>query len=80
MLWVLVAAHILTGCTAQVGLSTLATGYAKPELTAMANPLGIVRLSADYKRFTGFCEHISSIPVYERGYGLNHCGILLEIN
>jgi len=45
-----------------------------PEFYA-PNPIGI--LGGEYKmsRFSTFCEHRSSIPYREYGWGLNECGV-----
>lgn len=45
-----------------------------PEFYA-PNPIGILGLERKYKKFTGFCEHRSSIPYLEDGLGLNECGV-----
>ena len=48
-----------------------------PEVQGMSNPIGIVRVHKKFKNdLIVYCEHISSIPTTEKGYGFNHCGIL----
>lgn len=63
----------------------MANGAAKPESTGTANPFGVLRLETYNKqcmppRFRGVAEHRSSIPVWERGYGLNYLGIEVRYN
>ena len=61
------------------GLGFHAENYDKPEVQGMDNPIGIVRISNKWDNgLEAYCEHISSIPVWEYGLGFNHCGILLE--
>jgi len=74
---------LTAGCTTpsvQVGISAHTPGADRPEIQGMGNPLGIVRGAwGQGFKIEGFCEHISSIPVWEQGYGLNHCGVLWNL-
>lgn len=65
----------LSGCsiTPYVGISLHSEGADAPEFYA-PNPIGIIGLEKKIGRFSLFCEHRSSIPYLEEGYGLNECG------
>lgn len=77
---ILLAALIfLGGCSIQAGLSYHTEGWDSPEVQGMNNPLGVVRGSSAVTGGEIFCEHISSLPVWEQGLGFNHCGVLIRI-
>lgn len=62
------------------GVSFHPETFDAPEVTGLQNPLGIVRFEQQLSERTKlFCEHVSSIPVHEDGYGLNHCGVLIQL-
>lgn len=75
----IIAALLLNGCTAYVGLSAHLEKHDAPEFNG-SNPLGIVGAEYEQGRFRGFCEHQSSIIDYEQGYGFNACGVIVKIN
>jgi hypothetical protein len=70
---------LLQGCTFYGGLSMHLETKDAPEFYA-PNPIGILGLEKKHKQFTGFCEHRSSIPYYETGWGLNECGVKYTFN
>lgn len=77
---VIAFALLLSGCTLHAGVVVHPPSKDAPEITRMDNPLGVLRLEHKFGNKTvGYCEHTSSIPVRERGYGLNVCGIMREI-
>ena len=69
------------GCASvQVGLAAHPCGADRPEIKGERNPLGVVRLETKpVGRVSGFLLHISSIPVWERGFGYNMVGMALEL-
>ena len=67
----------LHGCALTGGVAFHAVKEDAPEFNG-ANPLGFIRGVSDNKLF--FCEHISSIPDWEKGLGLNMCGVQVELN
>lgn len=71
-------ALLLSGCQAYLGVSVHPEHLDKPEFYA-PNPIGIV--GAEYRSgsWVGFCEHRSSIPYWEKGLGLNECGVKLYL-
>jgi len=70
---ILILTLLLQGCSTFVGVAYhLDTD--NPEYSE-SNPLFILR--GEYKN--GFCEHISSIPDKEKGYGLNMCGVGIKL-
>ena len=76
----LALALLLPGCTLHAGLVVHPPSKDAPEITRMDNPLGVLRLEHKFgDKTVGYCEHISSIPVREYGYGLNVCGVMREI-
>ena len=65
----------------KVGMSVSSDGAPEVDLS---DPLGIIRMEYNLiKDKNGgidlFCEHVSSVSSDEKGYGLNHCGIMLEL-
>lgn len=63
-----------------IGIGIHAEDLDYPEVQGLDNPIGIVRLEQKVnERVDGYCEHISSIPTWEQGYGFNHCGFTLRI-
>lgn len=64
---------LLQGCTVFTGVA-YHSSYDKPEYQSN-NPLGVIRI--ENKGF--FCEHISSIPDTEIGYGINMCGFGVKL-
>ena len=69
---------LLTGCsTTFIGIAAHPS-MDKPEYNGK-NPMFIIRGDKEMGAFTGFCEHISSIPDKEDGYGLNMCGIGIKL-
>ena len=69
---------LLTGCQAHVGIAVHNEKTDAPEFNG-SNPLGIVRLTKQINGIELFYEHVSSIPDYENGYGLNMFGAMYEI-
>ena len=77
---VVLAAVLLGGCSVYGGLSMHSRGADAPEYNG-TNPLGHFGARAEFtERLTGFCEHLSSIPDYEAGLGLNRCGVEVEVD
>lgn len=78
MKYLLLPLLFLSGCAFQAGVSFHSENGDAPEVTGMDNPIGILR--GVYRQDNGefFCEHLSSIPVWEQGYGFNHCGYVYE--
>lgn len=68
----------LAGCQTYVGLSVHPQGADAPEFYA-PNPIGIVGAEWRHEEITLFCEHRSSIPHIEAGFGLNECGAKVPI-
>jgi hypothetical protein len=71
---VALATFFMSGCSVYTGIAVHHERSAQPEFYA-PNPLGII--GGEYRhsdRITLYCEHISSIPYYEKGLGLNLCG------
>ena len=63
-----------------LGFGIHADKSARPEIQGLDNPIGIVRMSNKWDNgLETYCEHISSIPTWEKGYGFNHCGVLMRI-
>lgn len=62
----------LQGCTTYAGLA-VHSSKDSPEYDG-ANPLFVIRSQSEDERFFYFCEHVSSVPDTEKGYGLNMCG------
>jgi len=80
MLKIIFIIFLLSGCTVYGGLSAHTEHYDKPEIQGMENPIGIIRGEIPLNNTTKiFCEHLSSIPTYEQGYGFNHCGGLIRL-
>lgn len=77
-IWMIFTAN-LCGCTVYTGLAAHLEKHDDPEFNGN-NPLGIIGAEYDYGRFRGFCEHQSSIPDWEVGYGFNECGVIVKIN
>ena len=73
---------VLQSCSAldfKAGISFADENSAAPEVN-LPNPLGILRIEYPTENNnTIFCEHISSLPLEEKGSGLNHCGFLIEL-
>lgn len=67
---------LLQGCIIRAGLAVHPVRTDKPEYDE-PNPLGVIRFESDDRTF--FCEHISSIPKTEQGYGLNMCGFMTDL-
>ena len=70
---------ILSSCTFYGGVSVHPESLSKPEYYA-PNPIGILGGEYQYNRWISFCEHRSSIPYWEQGYGLNECGVKMVFN
>lgn len=71
---------VLSGCSISVGLGVHPRNSDAPEFNS-PNPIGIVEGTTQITdRIDGFCTHMSSIPQYESGYGLNMCGIKMSIS
>lgn len=70
---------MLSGCqSVYVAIGVHPPGLDAPEHFA-PNPVGAVGAETiPFHKVTGFCEHISSIPYYEDGYGFNWCGVRRE--
>ena len=70
----LIIVVLLSGCASYgVGVSV----HNGPDEN-FENPLGIVRGATQYNEYIeGFCEHISSIPMVDDTFWINHCGALL---
>lgn len=75
---------MLTGCSQisiQAGMSFNDEQGGQPEIANFPPPLGILRFEYETDSNSDiFCEHISSIPNAEIGYGLNHCGVLFKFD
>jgi len=69
MIRVVLLSILLQGCSTFIGVA-YHLDIDNPEYSG-SNPLLVIR--SEYKN--GFCEHISSIPDIEEGYGLNMCGM-----
>jgi len=69
MIRIILLTLLLQGCSTFVGVA-YHLNVDKPEYNG-SNPLLVIR--SEYEN--GFCEHISSIPDREKGYGLNMCGV-----
>ena len=67
---------ILQGCTTYAGIA-VHSGLDRPEYNG-SNPLFVIRSQAENNNAFAFCEHISSVPDKEKGYGLNLCGAGLK--
>ena len=66
------SASLLSGCKIFGGVMVHNRKLDGPEYGG-SNPLGFLRAETDDGRY--FCQHTSSIPDTEKGYGLNTCGI-----
>jgi hypothetical protein len=69
----------LPACSIYTGLSVHPESLDAPEFNA-PNPIGILGAEYTKGRYTGFCEHRSSIPYTEEGYGLNECGVKISLD
>jgi hypothetical protein len=65
---IILLALLLQGCATFIGVA-VHSDIDKPEYSGN-NPLFVLRVEHENM----FCEHISSIPDVEKGYGLNICG------
>lgn len=74
MIRVFLITLLLQGCSFYGGISAHLEKQDAPEYYA-PNPIGILGLEREYGKFTGFCEHRSSILYREYGLGLNECGV-----
>lgn len=72
MLKIIFISIFLQGCTTYVGIA-IHPAFDRPEYNG-GNPLLNVRSQIESDRYFSFCEHVSSIPDREKGYGLNMCG------
>ncbi len=68
------------GLILSAGLGMHSERLDSPEVQGIDNPVGIVRVHKKSGRLEMYCEHISSIPIWERGHGFNHCGVLVRFN
>ena len=59
---------LLQGCVTFAGIA-VHPDIDNPEYSG-SNPLFVLRI----EKGNLFCEHVSSIPDVEKGYGLNMCG------
>lgn len=81
---ILAMLFMLAGCAHQrfqTGVAVHDRGRDSPEIDL--NPtLGYIRFETLNERRDSafFCEHVSAIDQHEDGYGLNACGVLLNID
>ena len=80
ILAVLFALVITPGCSVHTGIGVHTPGADAPEISGMDNPLGIISLRSKEKwgDVRGECTHVSSLPVWEKGYGFNYCAGMVE--
>jgi hypothetical protein len=73
---------ILTGCgtTLYLGAGAHAVRHDAPEIDGEDNPLGYIRIEApEWHRVHLECQHVSSLPRLEDGYGFNGCAGMLRV-
>jgi hypothetical protein len=62
----------------EVGVAVHQNSWDRPEFV-IQNPIGTYEAGIKKGKITYYYQHISSIPVYEEGYGLNMIGIKIKI-
>jgi hypothetical protein len=75
----LIGAFFMSGCSVYGGMAMHHERWDAPEIN-LPNPIGII--GAEYRADENvvlYCEHLSSIPLQESGYGLNLCGFRYHV-